>query len=64
MSNHAIDVIEEAGKEYYSNFNMLPAALKEKLSCEMLDNIFKKMVIPAVEKARSLDRVERNNHIR
>ena len=52
----AISVPDEAGRVYYDNFMQLPKHLRIRISCEMLDNIFKKMVIPAIDKTRSLDR--------
>lgn len=53
---HAVNVTEEAANEFYGNFRNLPDALRKRISAEMLNNIFKTMVVPAIDKARSLDR--------
>lgn len=54
---HAVNVIEEAGKKYYSSFRDMPLSLRKKISAQMLDNIFKIMVVPAIGEVRKLDRV-------
>ena len=52
----AIDVKKECADVYYSHLSELPKELKSRISCYMLDNIFKLMVVPAIDKARALDR--------
>ena len=52
----AVSVIDEAADKFYQSFNALPDRIRKKLSCDMLHNIFKHMVIPAIDEARSLDR--------
>lgn len=55
----AVNVINEAAEEYYSNFDKLPQSLKKEISCHMLHDIFKVMVLPAIDRVRMLDRKNR-----
>lgn len=57
----AVSVIDEASKQYYGNYAGLPESLRKKISAEMLHNIFKTMVVPAIDKVRALDRIEKAN---
>lgn len=52
----AISVIDEAANCYYHSYKNIPAHVRKKISLEMLDNIFKKMVVPAIDKVRHIDR--------
>jgi hypothetical protein len=52
----AINVTDECADVYYEQFKSLPSSLRKKISCHMLHDIFKTMVVPAIDKARSLDR--------
>ena len=61
MEKVAINVKHEAADIYYDNYERLPYNLRRKISCYMLDEIFKKMVVPAIDKIRQLDRQYRNN---
>lgn len=56
LQKPAVSVIDEAANEYYANYENIPQSLRKRISCEMLNNIFKKMVVPAIDKVRSLDR--------
>lgn len=55
----AINVKEQCAGVYYDNFRFLRKDMKNRISCYMLDAIFKNMVVPAIDTARRLDRVER-----
>ncbi len=52
----ATSVPSECADVYYKNFNKLPEDLKKRISCHLLNNIFRIMVIPAINRARSVDR--------
>ena len=55
----AISVIDEAANIYYSQLTDMSVQIKKQVSAHMLHEIFKHMVIPAVEEARRLDREHR-----
>lgn len=52
----AISVIDECSDIYYDSFDDLPEDVKESISLRELKEIFEKMVIPTIDKARALDR--------
>ncbi len=52
----AISVIDEAANKYYQSFGDMPESIRKKISYEMLHNIFKHMVAPAIDEVRRLDR--------
>lgn len=52
----AVNVINESADKYYQKFSDMPERIKSKASCDMLHSIFKFMVVPAINEARSLDR--------
>ena len=52
----AISVIEESANEFYGNYKNLTEKSRKRLSVEMLREMFNVMVVPAIDKARSLDR--------
>ena len=56
IENPAISVIDEAAKKFYQRFNDMPTSIRKKLSCEIMHNVFKYMVVPAIDEARRLDR--------
>jgi hypothetical protein len=58
MSNKecAINIKEECADVYYESFPELPDDLRKKVSCYMLAEIFKVMVVPAIDHARYVDR--------
>ena len=60
-SDWAISVPEEGGKVFYSKFESLDGSIKKKISCQMLDQIFKRMVLPCIEETRRLDRIGAND---
>jgi hypothetical protein len=57
----AINVKQECCDVYYENYKNIPEALRKQISCYMLAEIFRNMVVPAIDKARELDRENRNN---
>ena len=54
-----IDVVDEARIVYFSRWKQLPNETKEEIQAHMLDTIYEKMVVPAIERAISLDRFGR-----
>lgn len=52
----AISVVDEAANVYYKSYMDMPKDVRRDLSCHHLHNVFKYMVKPAIERARSLDR--------
>lgn len=52
----AVSVIDEASNTFYGSFGGMPEHIKKSLSCEMLHNIFKYMVVPSINEVRRLDR--------
>jgi len=52
----AINVTQEAADVYYANAAKLPKNVKSKLSLHDYSEIFIHMVVPAIDKARKLDR--------
>jgi hypothetical protein len=54
----AVNVTEEAASAYYKGFSSLPESIKKKVSCYMLAEIFKSMVIPALDHARKIGRTQ------
>lgn len=52
----AISVPDECANVYYDNYDKLPESLRDKISLHMLREIFDKMVIPAIDKARNIER--------
>ena len=54
--NFAVSVPDECWKSYSDGFVNMPEDVRKKLSCHMIKNIFDHMVIPAINKARGLDR--------
>lgn len=54
--SYAINITKECADVYYEKLKELPKDLKKQTSLYLLDAIFKNMVVPAIEKARSLDR--------
>ena len=57
----AINVAGECADVYYSNYQNMDKRLRRKFSTEMLRAVFDHMVIPAIEKARALDREGRES---
>lgn len=55
----AINVKQECADEYYAHMKDLPERLRKKISCDMLAEIFRNMVVPAIDKVRALDREHR-----
>lgn len=55
----AINVKDECANIYYDNFKSMPDSVRKTVSCHMLHEIFKHMVVPAIDKARELDRSNR-----
>ena len=53
---YAINVKQECCDVYYENYENLPEGLRKKISLYMLSEIFMNMVVPAIDKARQLDR--------
>ena len=56
IDNPAISVFDEAAQEYYDDFMKIDSHVRKRISFEMLDQIFKRMVIPAIDRVRELDR--------
>tara|TARA_R110000765_G_scaffold408810_1_gene506730 strand:+ start:43 stop:339 length:297 start_codon:yes stop_codon:yes gene_type:complete len=56
IENPAVSVIDEAANKFYQGFDNMPIPIRKKLSCEMMHNVFKHMVIPALDEVRRLDR--------
>ena len=56
----ATNVIDEMAHQYYQNFLAMPKTIRNKTSCEILHNIFKHMVVPAIVEVKKLDRTETN----
>ena len=58
FANHptAESVTDKCADVYYYNFEGLSDDLRKSISNYMLDNIFKQMVIPAIDEARSIKR--------
>jgi len=54
--NFAVSVPDECWNSYSEGFKNLPKDVRMELSCHMIKNIFDHMVIPAIDKARVLDR--------
>ena len=52
----AINVISEAAEIYYAGVKKMPDGIGSQLSFNMMHEIFNTMVIPAIERARALDR--------
>jgi len=52
----AINVTDEAADVFYNNVHSLPKSIKKRVSCHMLHEIFKHMVVPAIDHAKKLDR--------
>ncbi len=55
----ATDVTGQAAERFHTHYIKLPARLKAKLSLADLRDIFKEMVVPALDHARALDRAGR-----
>ena len=55
----AINVKQECADEYYAHYECLLERLRKNISMDMLAHIFKDMVVPAIDKARELDRAGR-----
>jgi len=55
----AINVKQECADVYYDNLCNVPEGLRKQISCYMLAEIFRNMVVPAIDKARELDRAAR-----
>lgn len=60
QENTAISVIDEAANCYYDSYQNIPVHIRKKISLEILDNIFKKMVVPSIDKVRHIDREQAN----
>ena len=61
----AINVKQECADVYYDNLKLLPERIKKVLSVDALAEIFRIMVVPAIDKARAIDRgVEQSNQKR
>lgn len=56
----AINVKDEAADTFYNHWSELPKEVKSRVSLHMLENIFKKMVVPAIDRVRALDREGRD----
>jgi len=55
----AINVKQECCDVYYESYKNVPENLRKQISCYMLAEIFKEMVVPAIDRARALDREHR-----
>lgn len=52
----AVNVTAEANDTFYAHMSLLPKEVKSKLSFHDVQCIFRIMVIPAIDRARALDR--------
>lgn len=52
----AVSVYQEGKTIYLDKFKELPDDIRKRLSCYQLDQIFEKMVMPAIQSVRQLDR--------
>ena len=52
----AVNVKQEAADVYYKSFGELPDRVKKRVSAEMLSEVFRCMVVPAIDEVRRLDR--------
>ena len=49
-------VNDECADVYYENISALPERIREKVSLDMLHEIFAAMVVPAIQRARDRDK--------
>lgn len=54
--NSAMSVTAECAGVYFDYFKELPESTRKSISLYTLREIFKTMVVPAIDKARALDR--------
>lgn len=59
----ATSIPDRCADKYYSCFDDLPDYMRKKFSCDMLSTLFRKMVMPAIEEARRLDRECREDNM-
>ena len=55
-TTNVVSVSDEAANEFYKHYDDLPEAVKNRTSFYVLHNVFQKMVVPAIDKAREMDR--------
>jgi len=55
MNKFAVDITEECADVFYDHFHDMPERVKKSISLEQLNNIYHYMVIPVIDKAKSLD---------